>query len=268
MDQHHADPQRSSLRVVLRLLVLAGAAVVWWLVISGGPAQADAPHPRGVGATATVSQTVPSSPVSLTAPGMLDRTVAVVTGPLRDGPGRVGTAVDRSTAPAPRPVQTVVGTLEPALTTTTARVADVVDRTATTVEGVVEPVLRATGLPAHASGATPSASASAARRVRHDDHRRAAVHAAPVAMTKAAAGSPVSGAHLVRRAVQGVGDTRLPRTPAGQGLPAPASSGTVLLAGVLAGLALLPRTSVPGRAAFGRDPLPLGPAYPPGSSPG
>jgi len=270
MDQHLAAPG-TSLRLLLRLLVLAGAAVVGWLVLSGGPVQADAEHSHGAGTTATVSQTVHGSPVSQGTPGALHRTVAVVTAPLRNGPRGAADVVDRSTAPAPRPVRTavrsVVTALEPALTTTTTHVADLVDGAAATVDAVVDPVLQATGLQGQPSGATPSTSHPAAvtPHVRHD---RLQVEAPVLASTHALAATAVAGAHAALQAARGFGDTRIPGLPAGHELPIPASTGTVLLAGLLAGLALLLPTLLRRRAAFGRDLLPLGPAYPPGSSPG
>ena len=278
MDPHHAQAQPSSLRFVLRLLVLAGAAVVWWLLISGGPAQADDARPRGQVSTATVSQTVTSARVSQGTSGTLHRTVAVVTGPLRQGPTRTADLVDRSTAPAPAPlreaVRTIVGALEPTLTITTTHLADVVDRTATTVDGAVQPVLQATGLAtglqAQPTHATPAATlvAAAAHKIGRAHLAQALSVSRQVATATPLVSAAAVGADAVDRVVQGLGGTELPGLPSGHDLPGAPSSGTVALAGMLAGLALLLPTLLRRRLSFDAAALLAGPAYPPGSSPG
>jgi hypothetical protein len=271
MDQH-LDARAPSVRFVLRLLVLAGAGVVWWLLLSGGPAQAD-DSDSAVVSSATVSRAVPSARASEGTSGLLPGPVAVATGHLRQAPTQAADTLAATTTSAPAPVRAtvhaVVAPLEPAVVTTTAHVADVLDRTAAAVDGVVAPVLQAPGVEAPpAAAATSRASSRTVVRKVRDAGRHGWTDAGQITVAGATSASLAAGADAVAHVVKRLGDTPLPRLPHGSQLPVSATDGLAPLAGLLAGLALLLPVLLRRRLSFGGDALPAGPAYPPGSSPG
>src|SRR3954454_3896294 len=150
----------SALRHALRGLVLLGGALVWWLFLSGGPAQAsdDAPAPVVSEVTQTVTEPLHH----------LGRVSDGVDHALRHVPARTSDALVETTTPAAAPVGTTVETLvvttEPVLTATTSAVADTIDRSVRTAQPVVDQTVHVV-LPDRAAPGTSSAAvpATAAR---------------------------------------------------------------------------------------------------------
>lgn len=289
MDQHQPTTRTPLPRLLVRLLVLGGAAIVWWLLISGGPAQAD---DTGSGvlavpdATTAAAVPAPASPAVDSAvqvtPGVVHQTVTTVTTPLRDLPRQTAATVSQATSTSPEPVrqatQQLTATLEPTLASTTNTLADAVDQAATRVDGtVVDPVLQNTGLEATPAATTTSdtdavaTAATATPTTLHRDlaktaqHRRSVARDAALPITHHAI-SVASSRVDVSAAVEQRSNQNSPSAPNPPGAPTSTSTGAA--AAVLAGLAVLVPALLQRRRGHVGDPLPAGPAYPPGSSPG
>lgn len=280
MYQHEATTRTPLPRRLVRLLVLAGAAVVWWLLISGGPAHADDTGTDTVPApdttTAAVAPTPAESPAAQVPPGRVEDTVAAATAPMRDLPQRTADTADRATAGLPESVRQTAAqattTLEPTLASTTNGLADVVDQTATRVDtAVVDPVLQTTGLQATQPATTPPSSAANAHTssrpavVRtHQRHLLEAGDTAPPAVRHAAL--PDSSGADESTGATGQSNQKTPGAPDLPGAPSTSTVGGAVA--LLAGLAVLPPALLLRRRRHDGDVLPGGPAYPPGSSPG
>jgi hypothetical protein len=297
MDEHQAAVTALSLRSVMRLLVLAGGAVVGWLLISGGPAQADdagtkgvgthgrtdhgpgergplraAGHPAGAQAAPSDPGTAQATPPTQSLPqapgGLAQRTVGVVTEPVRAVPQQTGQVVDQVTAQAPAPVraaaQGVTARVEPTLTATTAGIATMIDRTAIAADAAAGPVLQATGLQAPEQDASRStdgtAPVNAQSNARRTYHGGAPVAAPPIGQSEFVLVSSHSSGHPDH--------SESPAVPRGPETPATPSTITVGAAvGILVGLLFLAPVLLRRLGLADTEPVPAGPAYPPGSSP-
>ncbi|MGY2874247.1 hypothetical protein ACVW00_001437 [Marmoricola sp. URHA0025 HA25] len=272
MDPHQATSRAPLSRLLVRLLVLAGAAVVGWLLISGGPAQADdsgKTHPQVSDRTGARPALVPGVEV---APGLVGRTVAAVTTPLREAPEVATRAVDTVTAQAPAPVrqatQQLTQALEPTLAATTTQVADAVDQTAAGIDTTaVDPALQAAGLQATPAAAAQSVPAAHEAARSHGDP--APARHARVALADSQTAVPAT-VHLTAARpdpVAGAGHPSVPRAPDGPAVPIGSSSSGGGTATVLVGVAILAPALVRRRRVRRGDPLPSGPTYLPGCSP-
>jgi hypothetical protein len=262
MDQHQPGTGSPLPRRLLRVLVLAGAAAVWWLLLSGGPAQADD------------SAVAHDAAAPVAAPGAAQRAVSVVTGPVREVPARAAQVGHRVATQAPGSVGEVVpglvAAVEPAVTSATADIADLLDRTALRVDAAVAPVLHAT----HLSGSAPEAAADSADpapvpATSPGHHRARPVHR-PDALVPAVQPAPqpvaVPGSAPFGPLVAGVDSPLLPASPDSPGAPA---GGPVSGAGaaVLAGFLLLVPTTARRRRPRDGGAVPAGPGHLPGCSP-
>ena len=245
------------LRHARRALLLLGAAFVWWLVFSGGPAQADTGSPEG--------------PVATSPDAVLEHATTVATDVVRAAPRQLTDGVDRTVRPAPEPVRTAVRTvtaaLEPTLSGTTTALADTVDRTVRQTVETVTPAVHAVTAAAETPAApVPAAVAPGAAKDRAAPQPRRS----PVA-TSARPDSPApvvldrSGDRAAQQPLDAPGTPALPDAPA---VPVAASDGAPTGAAAFLGALLLVPPALRRRAlrpaGSGRR---LDAAYPPGSSP-
>ena len=246
------------LRHARRALLLIGAAFAWWLVFSGGPAQADDGGPA--------HQAVdPVDPIT--------HVTKAATDTLRGAPKRVTDAATATTRRAPKTVRDLVGTttavLEPRLTRTTTNVADAVDASVARTADSVPPALEAVPAPAvpapHAAAISQPRKASAPT-TRH--HRPAATAPAVVLPDAALTFSGVpAGDRVTDSEAPGHG---LPGIPAAPAVPSAPSGSTGAPGGPLAalgGLLIVPPAVRRRRLLGGRPSRRLDPAYTPGCSP-
>jgi hypothetical protein len=258
------------------VVVLLGGAVAAWLLLSAAPAQADdAQDPaRAAQATAAPPASVgndsrrpaPALPAPVTAVVTatetgLEKTTRTVSDAVRSLPATTEQVTTDVTAAAPEPVRSSVATVSTAVTPTlasaTEAIADTVDHTSTAVQGALEPLAApadASAVPVRAMG---NGSVAGVRGHLADVVPRPA----PVELGRAIVAEL---GHVGNGVWNDVAGLPVPHAPV---LPSSATgswSGPVV---VLFGLLLvLPLVS---RRRIGRDValLPLGPAYPPGSSP-
>jgi hypothetical protein len=293
MQREHQTRTRSP-RFLLRLLLLAGGAAIGWLLLSGGPAQADgaghgsghaaaAGAPGAPGATGApahpvaetvsravgpaVSQIVASTPVRVS-PGTVHATTKAVTQPLRDLPASTTAVVQTVTASAPEPVrsttrQLVATAVEPVLAVPSEHVADALDRTAATADAVVDPVLQVAGAESPPGPPTPTGHTETAPDLQH-----APPAATSAANTSETARSTIGTVDHDRPTTDSGPAPERPVTPAAPDTPAaPGSPSAAGTAGMLA-FALLPAPALlRRRVRAADDPLPAGPACGPDSSP-
>lgn len=283
MEQHQAATAAPIPRCVVRLLVLAGAALTWWLLLSASPAQADETQPNQTQALTTLTgTTAPALPSTSVFSGSVSRTVQTVVTPIRHLPHRATHAGDDVTARAPEPVRQatapVRAAIEPTLGQVTAQLADSVDQTASGVDAaVVEPVLSTNVLP------PGNPDQAAPFQMMAPGHAAAATHATPprgqaLATDLAPTIHPdaVGGPGSAVATSMGASSTgqrpgiEWPSLPTVPDIPlAPTGSTTTATAAAeLAGLMILVPLLLRRRRLSDGDPLPVGPAYPPGCSPG
>lgn len=247
------------LRHARRALLLIGAAFAWWLLFSGGPAQAD-----DGGAAHAVPD--PVAPVT--------RTTKAVTDTLRSAPHRVTDALTATTHRAPKPVRDTVdpvtAALEPSLTETTTTVADAVDGSVAHASDSVRPALQILTAAVAPAPSAPAAQPLGATVSAVRDHRPAASASPPTdARRGALAGFADAPAGDRVAPSEGPGD-EAPTTPAVPAAPAVPGGGTTAPAGPLAalgGLLILPPAVRRRRLLGDRTTRPRDPAYSPGCSP-
>jgi hypothetical protein len=242
------------------MLLLLGAAFVWWLLFSGGPAQA------ADGGSAHEAFD-PVAPVTQTT-----RTVA---DSLRTTPRRLTDTVGTTTRTAPKPVRDILDTatavLEPTLSRTTGTVADTVDTTVSRTVEAVRPALQAVPHPAAPKPST-TPSTPVLRTTASEDSRRhvAATGTAPTTQPTAPGATFVAVPSDAR-----IGHSDGPADPTPSAPAAPAapvvpggstgSAGTPWAA--LAGLLIVPPATRRRRRTGGRSERRRDPAYTPGCSP-
>jgi hypothetical protein len=246
------------LRHARRALLLFGAAFVWWLLFSGGPAQAADTAPQPI-----------QDPV-----GVVDQAAHTATEAARTAPHRVvqrGTQASR-TAPktARETVDAVTASIEPRLTTATTEVADTldraVDRSTQTVRPTLEDVTDAV-VPALGESTPQSRPASSTTST----HRSADVTNPPSAPVAAdAVTGTFDGATADR--IEPVESPRggLPSAPGAPATPIAPAGGTSAGSGpvaALGGLLVFPPAVRRLRRSTGRRAPRLDPAYDPGCSP-
>ena len=247
------------LRHARRVLLLLGAAFVWWLVFSGGPAQAD-------------TGTSPDDVVATTPDAVVEQATAAATDAVRAAPRQVTDDVDRAVRPAPEPVrtavQTLTATLEPTLSGTSTALADTVDQAVRQTVETVTPALHAAAAAAETPGApvrTAATAGAAKHRATHQPRKpRVATSSvrpdgrAPVALDR-------SGVHAAQQPLDTPGTPAAPDAPA---VPASANGGAPTGAAAFLGALLVVPPSLRRRslrpAGSSRR---LDAAYPPGSSP-
>jgi hypothetical protein len=257
------EQQASSLVAVMllrharRALLLLGGVFVWWLVVlAGGAAHADD----------TGDTVAPQRADGVV--GVVDQASRTLTSSLRTSPSHVTRSAAAVSGQAPEPVASTVGTLttvvEPSLSLTTTRAADVLDHTVSQAETALGPVL----VPIlHQQTSSRSATTKQTRA-----HLRASA-AHPAQGPAAAVVSDQTVSPTPADAVARLGSQDGASLPAGPGAPgAPALPGGSSAGGgagmaSLAGLFLmLPGVNRPRRARDAAG-LPSAPAFPPGSSP-
>jgi hypothetical protein len=247
------------LRHARRALLLLGAAFVWWLLFSGGPAQA----------ADSVPQPGPD-PV-----GVADQAAHSATEAARTAPHRVVHRAAHTDRTAPKPVREAVdattASLEPRLTEATTEAADTVDRavdrstqtvrpTLQDVTDAVAPVLDAAGAP---QSRPTSSTASTHRSAEATQPSSAPV--VPAAVADSSYGATPDRIESVESPRGG-----LPTAPAAPATPiAPASSTSAgsVPAAALGGLLIFPPAVRRLRRSTGRRAPRLDPAYDPGCSP-
>jgi hypothetical protein len=247
------------LRHARRGLLLLGAAFVWWLLFSGGPAQAD-----GGSAHHALD---PGAPVTHTTRAADDL--------VRTVPHRVTERLTTATRTAPEPVRELLGTataaLEPSLTRTTSTVADTLDGTVDRAVETVRPTLATvTGAASPVAASRPAAPAPVTARTAHRQQVPDAVTAAP------SGGSTTTFLAVVDAQPDSRGEpveTPADRTPSAPASPAaPAVPGGSTGApgspwAALAGFLIVPPATRRLRRAGGRSARRPDPAYTPGCSP-
>jgi hypothetical protein len=274
MQQPLAGPAAPRLfRHARRALLLLGAAFVWWLLLTGGPAQADEAVDAPA-SSADVAAQVDQAQAAATSQEAVEHVTATTTAAVRDVPRQVSQTVAAATRAAPEPVRVaadnLTATLEPALTKTTGAVADTVDHTVTTVvRPVIDTVLQ-TAQTSTAQAPAPTvgrAPVTAPRAGIFRPHHRTAPTG--VAQQHAVTDAAAPGDHALGAApshAPGMPVAPVPGAPAGvvsSGASSPSSGPLAALAGfVLVAPAVLPRRRSQGRADRGPDP-----AYSPGCSP-
>lgn len=248
MEQHATA---KLLRPVLRLLLLAGAATVWWLLFSGGAAHAD----NGEHAVPAVHLSPVATAVDHAADTALDRTTATT---------------ESLPAPLPSVGKVTATVIHSTVDTTSTRLTGVLEKATDTVQAAVVPQTsddRPEPSPVAETPAPTHESAPAAHAVRpHAQHRdlapdrpvehRHATQVVPTGTTSTSAVQPVD---------QPAGDTpAAPEPPVAPGsTTTPSASGAAYLAVLpLVVPALLQRVRARTSAV-----LPGGPAFPPDNSP-
>ena len=268
MDQHVSSPtpQRRLLRAVLRTVLVLGGAVVAWLLLTAAPAEAD--DAAGVAAaeelTAVAAPDVPEARATdVTAP--VEKSTDGVGDTVRAAPNRTDEAL--ATAAVPAPIRKTVGqvssALAPTLTSATTTIADTVDQTSAAVQGAVGPVLTTLG-------AVPGSSSM----IRLVEDTGASLGPVDRLMPRVDLDPLTIGLDQARSIAAdvvgslGLDDLRgglpLPDAPV---LPGSSSGGISGAAAALAALFLVLPFAGRRRVLRHRTQLPLGPAYPPGSSP-
>lgn len=259
------------LRHARRALLLVGAAFAWWLLFSGGSAQAaDASSVDSLPAPVVHAQPDPLGRTTQTVTRTTATATTAATTTLRTAPHRLTDTVTRATSTAPEPVRSTIRTvttaLEPSLTKTTTAVADTLDHTVRTVQTAVQPTLDV-ATPQAAPTATAMAETPAQLGIRAlrpvhpaasaDRHQAPSYAVADTASTDHSAGP------------SGVPGSDRPGVPAGPSAPVLPGTGSAP-AGPLAalgGLLLLPTRALRRRRLLGRAVLRPDPVYPPGCSP-
>jgi hypothetical protein len=255
------DPSRRALRAALRALLLLGGTVAVWLLLSAAPAQADDVGSRAAGPV--LPEPVAAAASATT--GQVDKATRGVSDAVRRLPATTDEVTTEVTAPAPEPVRSSIAAVSAAVTPTlseaTTVVADTIDRASVTVQGVVEPLVEpsaVTAAPIRAAAVADKGLASAV-----SGHVIDAVSApAPIDLGRSIADALGAVGAGVWSDVSGL---PVPDAPV---LPSSISTGSWSGAAI-ALLGLLLVLPVMGRRRIGHDvaALPLGPAYPPGSSP-
>jgi hypothetical protein len=275
MNQPVAPTVSVVLRHARRALLLLGGAFVWWLlVLSGGSAQADdhtvqpidQPIEHATDVSALRTPTRAPEGAARTGHDLTDtvhQATSRVTKTLRDTPHAVTSTVTSATAAAPQPVRTTTAhltdALEPVLATTTTSLADTVDRTVDAAGPVVDPILQVvapdTSQPSNVVTALGAHAVGQLGGLQRGDTRPDA--ASPeVASSRTGPVRPITHRQPV-----------VP-SPSGPVVPAPSSTGgSPDGSALLAVAALIPPATVRRRRGCRDDALPVGPAYPPDSSP-
>jgi hypothetical protein len=251
------------LRHARRALLLLGGVLVWWLVfLAGGAAHAD-----DAGTTDPV--TVQSADGVVAA---VDQTSRTLTNALRSVPSHATHRAAAAFEPAPKPVsatvQTVVSDVEPGLSWTTAKAADVLDAATTQTETVVAPVLAPAG---HRQTSVRTTTGTQA----HSQMRASAAHPAQDATGAVVADRTVSPAPAGAGSRLGALDNGsslppgpgAPGAPGAPGLPGGSSTGGGAGMASLAGLFVMLPAVRRSRRGRDRTGVPSSPAFPPGSSP-
>lgn len=272
MHEQSAHETPTVLRHVVRLVVLLGGAVLWWLLASNAPAHADDTVDSG---TSRSSALADGADRADRAPARVERPASAVSTGIRQAPARISGTASAVTRSAPGPVRTTVAHLTedvvPAVSRASDLVADTVDHTVRVVHSVVDPVLDSTAVAAPEAAPEAATEAATAPTPAHQTRTRdRSVPAgprdlSPTSVTTAAVALDATPARSTPGApFDSAQDEPAPRHPAAPvGSWSGPSGATATLAGMLLVLFLLIR----GRRIRDDDDVPPGPTHLPGSSP-